>query len=186
MRTQPEPVRRAALAEAAIAEIGARGSLDVTVATIAKRAGMSPALAHHYFGSKDRMLVAAMRHILRDLGASVRAELAGAKTPKDRLDAIVAACLAPRTFERDIVAAWLTFYVHAQHDAGTRQLLHVYQRRLRSNLIHAARPLTHQPERLAETVGALIDGLYVRHALSDTDPAAAIALVRDTIRKALR
>ena len=47
-----ETQRRSALVEATIHEIGARGSLDVTVNQIAKRAGMSSALAHHYFGSK--------------------------------------------------------------------------------------------------------------------------------------
>ena len=42
-----EPIRRAALVKATIAEIGRAGSLDVTVSQIAKRAGMSSALAHH-------------------------------------------------------------------------------------------------------------------------------------------
>ena len=44
-----EPIRKAALVKATIVEIGRTGSLDVTVSQIAKRAGMSPALAHHYF-----------------------------------------------------------------------------------------------------------------------------------------
>jgi TetR/AcrR family transcriptional repressor of bet genes len=42
-----EPLRRAALMEAAVAEIGEAGTLDVTVGQIARRAGMSSALAHH-------------------------------------------------------------------------------------------------------------------------------------------
>ena len=42
-----EPIRREALVKATIAEIGAAGSLDVTVSQIARRAGMSSALAHH-------------------------------------------------------------------------------------------------------------------------------------------
>ncbi|MDG1319155.1 MAG: TetR family transcriptional regulator, partial [Paracoccaceae bacterium] len=45
-----EPIRRAALVKATIAEIGEAGTLDVTVSQIAKRAGMSSGLAHHYFG----------------------------------------------------------------------------------------------------------------------------------------
>ena len=49
---------------------------------IAKRAGMSSALAHHYFGSKDQIFSAAMRHILSIFGAEVRGALAMAKTPK--------------------------------------------------------------------------------------------------------
>ena len=41
-----EPIRRSALVKATIAEIGEAQSLDVTVSQIAKRAGMSSALAH--------------------------------------------------------------------------------------------------------------------------------------------
>ena len=59
-----EPIRRSALVEATIHEVGARGTLDVTVSQIAKRAGMSSALAHHYFGGKDDIFLAAMRRIL--------------------------------------------------------------------------------------------------------------------------
>ncbi|MBS0565011.1 MAG: transcriptional regulator BetI, partial [Proteobacteria bacterium] len=40
-----EPIRKAALVKATIVEIGRTGSLDVTVSQIAKRAGMSSALA---------------------------------------------------------------------------------------------------------------------------------------------
>ena len=59
-----EPIRRDALVKATIAEIGAAQSLDVTVGQIARRAGMSSALAHHYFGGKDQIFLAAMRYIL--------------------------------------------------------------------------------------------------------------------------
>ena len=71
-----EPIRKAALVKATITEIGRVGSLDVTVSQIAKRAGMSSALAHHYFGSKDDMFLAAMRHVLTLYGAEVRGALA--------------------------------------------------------------------------------------------------------------
>ncbi len=40
-----EPIRKEALVKATIVEIGRTGSLDVTVSQIARRAGMSPALA---------------------------------------------------------------------------------------------------------------------------------------------
>ena len=70
-----EPIRRDALVKATIAEIGAAQSLDVTVGQIARRAGMSSALAHHYFGGKDQIFLAAMRYILTEYSAEVRREL---------------------------------------------------------------------------------------------------------------
>jgi TetR/AcrR family transcriptional repressor of bet genes len=66
-----EILRREELVQATIHEIGAAGSLDVTVGQIAKRAGVSPALAFHYFGGKDRLFLAAMRAILSVYGAEV-------------------------------------------------------------------------------------------------------------------
>jgi len=167
-----EPVRRAALVRATIAEIGAAGSLDVTVSKIAKRAGMSSALAHHYFGAKDQIFLAAMRQILRDYSAEVRAELAKAHTPAARARAIIRANFAQSCFDPATVSAWMTFYAQAQTNPEALHLLRVYQRRLRSNLIHALRPIADDPSGAADTLAAVIDGLYIRAALTspDADP----------------
>ncbi|MEO0691843.1 MAG: transcriptional regulator BetI [Pseudomonadota bacterium] len=162
-----EPIRRDALVKATIHEIGAAGTLDVTVSQIARRAGVSSALAHHYFGGKDQIFLAAMREILREFGAEVRAALSTAKGPRQRLQAIVTASFAPSCFDQPVIGAWMRFYARAHEDVGARRLLEIYQARLRSNLTHAFRPLTDRPEAAAETLAALIDGLYLRAALGD-------------------
>jgi TetR/AcrR family transcriptional repressor of bet genes len=166
-----EPIRRAALVKATIAEIGRAGSLGVTVSQIARRAGVSSALAHHYFGGKGDILLAAMRHILTLYGDSVRAALAGAETPRARLEAVIRSNFEAGNFQPEVIAAWLNFYVHARGDEGARRLLAVYQRRLQSNLVHDLRPLVgRQAPKIAATLGALIDGLYIRQALSGRKP----------------
>jgi len=180
-----EPIRRAALVQATIAEIGEAGSLDVTVSKIAKRAGMSSALAHHYFGSKDDIFLAAMRHILRDYSTEVRTHLAAAKTPLQRAEAIIRANFAPSCFDPATVSAWMTFYARAQSNPDALKLLTLYQRRLRSNLTHALRPISQTPRRDADTLAALIDGLYIRAALTspDADPqGTALALLQTLTR----
>lgn len=182
-----EPIRRDALIKATIAEIGAMGSLDVTVSRIARRAGMSPALAHHYFGSKDRMFLAAMRHILSIYGHWVLHELTTATSPRTRLDAVIRASFGAGNFEPGVISAWLNFYVHAQSDAGAARLLRVYHARLRSNLLHDLRPLAgaEAPD-IAETLAALIDGFYIRHALGEApDGAAARARVTRVLDRLL-
>ena len=177
-----EPIRKAALVSATIAEIGRAGSLDVTVAQIARRAGMSSALAHHYFGSKEQIFLAAMRHILTLYGAEVRGALAAAEGPRGRLSAIVRASFAPGSFRREVIGAWLNFYVLAQTVPEAKRLLSIYQRRLHSNLVHALRPLAgRRAGGLAEGLGALIDGVYIREALGRGTPdgaAAAAAVLR--------
>lgn len=178
-RVGMEPIRREALVKATIAEVGRKGSLDVSVARIARRAGVSSGLAHHYFGGKEDLLFAAMRHILALYGAAVRAELARAEGPRGRVVAIIAASFGPGNFEPEVIAAWLSFYVHAQSDPGARRLLRIYQRRLAANLTHAARPLIGDAAPgFADIVAAAIDGLYIRHALGGrADGAGATARV---------
>jgi TetR/AcrR family transcriptional repressor of bet genes len=173
-----EPIRKAALVKATIVEIGRTGSLDVTVSQIAKRAGMSSALAHHYFGSKEDMFLAAMRHILTLYGAEVRGALALAEGPQGRLNAVLAASFSAANFRREAVGAWLNFWVLAQSVPEARRLLAVYQRRLRSNLLVGLRPLAGvRAEAIADGLGALIDGLYLREVLKSGPPDGAAAVL---------
>lgn len=161
-----EPIRREALVKATIAEIGERGSLDVTVSQIARRAGVSAGLAHHYFGSKERILVAAIKFTLEEFADEVRGALARATDARARVEAIVVASFSPRNFRRETVAAWMNFYVLAQSSDTARRLLEVYHGRLRSNLRHGLRPLVGARSKdVAARVAALIDGVYLRQSL---------------------
>lgn len=178
-----EPKRREALIEATIAEVGAVGLVEVTVGRIAKRAGVSSALAHHYFGSKAEILAAAMRRILGDYGRSVRERTKSAKGPRERLQAIIDASFDDNQFEPAVVSAWLAFYVEAERSAAAKRILKVYLRRLDSNLVHALRELVPEPaaRRIARGLGSMIDGVYLRAALRDGPPQAprAAALVNE-------
>ncbi|MCE6961269.1 transcriptional regulator BetI [Cereibacter sphaeroides] len=184
-----EPIRKAALVKAAIVEIGQTGSLDVTVSQIAKRAGMSAALAHHYFGGKEALFLAAMRHVLSLYGAEVRGALMTAQGPSARLMAILRASFSPANFRREVVGAWLNFYVLAATVPEAKRLLAIYQRRLRSNLLHCLRPLAgDRAEELADGLGALIDGVYLREVLKDGPPdgEAAVASARAYLQSHLK
>ncbi|UYV38993.1 transcriptional regulator BetI [Rhodobacteraceae bacterium D3-12] len=184
-----EPIRREALVKATIAEIGVRGTLDVTVSQIARRAGMSSALAHHYFGSKEKILLAAMRYVMGVYAAEVRGALAMADTPEARVEAIVRASFSERNFRSETVAGWLNFYVLAQTSDEARRLLHVYHRRLHSNLCHALRPLVGaRADEMADRIAALIDGVYLRQSLGRGQPDrdAAVAQLRRCVSLELK
>ncbi|UUX50619.1 transcriptional regulator BetI [Nisaea acidiphila] len=180
-----EPIRRQALISAAIEAIHARGSFEVTMSEIARQAGVSTALAHHYFGSKDQLIVATMRHLLDELNGEIVAALRTARTPRERITGIIRANFGSDQFRPATISAWLTFYVKAQSMGGARRVLSIYARRLRSNLRHALSQLTDKEsaKRIAEGTAAMIDGLYLRHALLDSDPdrEAAIRLTEDYI-----
>lgn len=180
-----EEPRRKALIDAAIAAIGEHGSLDVTMSNIAGRAGVSAALAHHYFGAKDDLLQATMRHLLAELQRDTVRVLKRAETPRARLSAVIAVNFSAGQFRQDTVHAWLAFYVEAQKSAALRRLLRVYARRLHSNLMSGLAPLVAGGEaaQMAEAIAAMIDGLYIRRALRDglPNPGSAAALVEDYV-----
>lgn len=170
-RVGMEPIRREALIKAIIAEIGEAGTPDVPVARIARRAGVSSALAHHYLGSKEQMVLTAMRHTLAGFRADVVAALATAEGPEARLRAIVAQSFAPGHFERATISAWLTFYMLAHSNPAARRLLALYRRRLLSNLLHDLRPLLGaRAPAAARRLAWLIDGAYLHAGLGEGPP----------------
>lgn len=176
-----QEVRRQQLIEATIATIERYGFAETTIARISQAAGLSSGIISHYFGGKNALLEATMRSLLRELQAVMIVRLRQARTPTERIAAIVAANFAPEQFTPRVCAAWLAFYAQVPWSPELARLHRVYLRRLRSNLGHAFRQClpTTQADRAAEGMSALIDGIYVRAALvgaaADIDQAHTLA-----------
>ena len=175
-----EPVRRKALVDAAMRVIGDHGSLTVTMSEIAKQAGVSPALAHHYFGSKEQLLIETVRVHLQRLRDSVVTALRAATTPREKLSAVIRVSFQADQFAPETIAAWLAFYAEAQRSEETRRFLVIYARRLHSNLVANLKALCPACDagRIAEGAAAMIDGLYIRQSLKSApiSTEASIAL----------
>lgn len=178
-----EPVRRKALVDAAMRVIGDHGSLTVTMSEIAKQAGVSPALAHHYFGSKEQLLIETVRAHLQRLRDSVVTALRAARTPREKLSAVIRVSFQADQFAPETIAAWLAFYAEAQRSEETRRFLVIYARRLHSNLVANLKILcpAEDAARIAEGAAAMIDGLYIRQSLRSAPISieASIALTED-------
>ena len=102
---------------------------------------------------------------------------------------MLAASFSPANFRREAVGAWLNFWVLAQTVPEAKRLLAVYQRRLRSNLLTGLRPLAGaRAEAVADGLGALIDGLYLREVLKSGPPdgRAAVATALAYLNAQLR
>ena len=171
-KTGMAPVRRRAFVEAAIRSIHDRGFVDLTTGDVAREAGLSQGLVHHYFGSKSALIIATMRHLLIEFGAGISERLSNATTPRERLSAIVDGSFCEEQLRPEVISAWLTFYVQAHTEPAVRRLLHIYARRLISNLRHEYRrlPTRESAEVAAESTAAMIDGLWLRRVLSDPEP----------------
>ena len=187
----PEDSRRQQLIETTLDTLAELGHGGATLARIAARAEISPALLVHYFGDKDRLMEAAFRSLAARLSAGVVARLRAARGPRERVQAVIDANLAPEEFTRRVGAVWLAFWGQVAHAPRLKRVQAVYQRRMLSNLREPLRRVMPEGEarRLAAMIAALIDGVWLRAALSEwreADSEAARAMVGALVDRSFR
>ena len=190
-RESVEEMRRRQLIEVTIDSLAELGFVGTTLAQIAGRAEVSPGLVAHYFGDKDGLLAAAFRSLASRVGDQVRARLRQVHTPRGRIQAIIDANLAPAEFERRTGCAWLAFWGQVLQVESLRRVQSAYQRRTLSNLRASLRRLVpaDQARSLAAMIAALIDGVWLRAALSgwsEADSESARALLTAFVDERLR
>jgi len=172
-RDEGEEARRVQLVEVTIDSLAEVGYVGTTLAEIAGRAGVSPGLVAHYFDDKDGLLEAAFRTLARTLAARMRARLALARTPRGRVQAVIDINLAPEEFDKRTGTAWLAFWGQVLHVQGLKRVQTAYQRRMLSNLRNDLRRLIpgEDARGLAAMIAAMIDGVWLRAALSEWQEA---------------
>lgn len=178
-------IRRKQLVEAAIATIHENGFAQATVARIARRAGVSNGIVHHYFASKDDLLFETMRSLLTDLRRDAVARLKRAASPHERLEAVIDASFGDGQFADHVFSAWLALYGNARKSERLQQIVMLYHRRLHANLVYGLRQMVGQTaaNRLAESIASMIDGLWLRYAL--LGPPASADIPRALTRRCL-
>ncbi len=161
--------RRSQLIEMTIDSLAEVGYVESTLTRIGRRAGVSAGLVAHYFADKDGLLEATFRSLVARLGARMRARMQQAHTPRGRVQAIIDANLAAEEFDRRTGTAWLAFWGQVPHVERLRRVQRVYQRRMLSNLNAALRSLLDEADarNLAAMIAAMIDGVWLRAALSN-------------------
>lgn len=185
-----EETRRAQLIEVTIDSLAEVGYVGTTLAQIAGRAGVSTGLVAHYFGDKDGLLDAAFRSLARRVSDHMRARLRQTSTPRARIQAVIDANLAPEEFDQRTGTAWLAFWGQVLQVKSLRRVQSVYQRRTLTNLKTSLKRLVpaEQAQSLAAMIAAMIDGVWLRAALSgwrEADSATARALLTEFVDRRL-
>ena len=182
-------LRRLQLIEATIVSLNEKGPMEATISQIAAAAGFTGANLYRYFGDKEGLLEATMRHIVELGQAEQRRLLAAAQDPRARLMAVVAAALSPAVFQVGICRAWLHFLAQSPHLPALARLERLQERLLRRSLSQAAVALLPAPAaaRLVEECLALLGGLRVQRAQTDEglEPDEALSLVRQVLEERL-
>ncbi|MFM2486777.1 transcriptional regulator BetI [Celerinatantimonas yamalensis] len=184
-------IRRPQLINATMEVIDDVGLSGASVALISRKAGVSAGIINHYFGGKHGLLEATMRSVLQQLGDGVRTRLR--QTPKDqvlaRIQAIVEGNFDPRQLENKVVKTWLAFWAHSMHDSDLYRLQRVNEKRLLSHLrIELKKVLSKERAHfVAQGIAALIDGLWLRGALTPegVQSQRALALIEDYVVREL-
>ena len=178
--TEQNEARRIEMLRAAAELICERGFGDTRIADVAKRAGVSSALVIYYFGTRDRLLVDALRYSEESFYEAAEQMLAEVPSLRERLSLLIHwTCVAGGAGE--IPGTWgLWFDLWAQafrHDeikAGRVEL----DARWRKMIIHAldSSELSARDKRMfALEFGALLDGLSIQVALEDPEVDSDLA-----------
>jgi TetR/AcrR family transcriptional regulator, transcriptional repressor of bet genes len=184
-RTSIELIRRRDLIEAAYQTFLEHGFNGMTMARIGERAGMSHGIVNYYFKSKDELVSAVVRKanflIMQDTARRLRA----AKSPRERVSAVIAGNFPDDLFTRDIARAWISYYAALGQHRDLDRMQRVVDVRLAQNLMHALKQIVDRSraELIANYIAVLIDGYWLRHTKSHdpVDAATAIARIEDFV-----
>lgn len=177
-RASIEEIRRKELTEAAWAVLQRQGYGGTTLSRVAEEAGVSKGMVLHYFRDKDELIERTMRLANALLRDEVVRRMALARTPWKRLLAIVEAQFDPAFYKPAICHAWLTLCAEVPRNRQFQRVQRVIHARMHTNLMTALRPLLPEPdaERLARSLSALIDGLWLRSGLGSAEARTEDAL----------
>ncbi|WNW13057.1 transcriptional regulator BetI [Pseudomonas sp. DTU_2021_1001937_2_SI_NGA_ILE_001] len=178
-----QPIRRQQLIQATLSAIDQVGMGDASIALIARLAGVSNGIISHYFKDKNGLIEATMRHLMNALSANTAARRRALSddSPRAHLRVIIEGNFDVSQVNGPAMKTWLAFWATSMHHASLHRLQRINDHRLYSNLccqFRRAMPVD-QARSAARGLAALIDGLWLRGALSgdafDTDQAQRIA-----------
>lgn len=163
-RKKISDLRRTELIEAVIDATHEHSFAALTVAQIAEFAQTSTGSIHYYFGGKDALLAATMRHLLDRLKVVTIERLEKAASPRDRLDAIVLANFDDAFFSKKSCSVWVQFWAMAPYSDPLARLQVLNQSRVRSNLLHALKQIVpaDQASECCTAIQTYMDGIWLR------------------------
>ncbi|MCX2933011.1 TetR/AcrR family transcriptional regulator [Mycobacterium sp. CVI_P3] len=179
--TENNEARRIQMLRAAAELICERGFSETRIADVAKRAGVSSALVIYYFGTRDRLLVDALRYSEESFYEAAEQMLSEVSSLRDRLSLLIQWTCVPDA-EYEIPGAWgLWFDLWAQafrHDevkAGRVELDARWRRMIVETVESAELSSDVDARMFALEFSALLDGLSIQVALEDPEVDSKVA-----------
>lgn len=173
-RPPMKEVRQQQLINATLVSVERHGLQHSTINTISAIAEMSSGIISHYFGGKQGLIEATLRYLIDQLKQVLLVKISGKNlSAQDRLSMIVEANFTELQRSNAATKTWLSFWSQAMHDPGLARLQNINSRRLYSNLLFSFKQLLTNTDAInaAKQTAAIIDGFWLRSALSSTPEA---------------
>ena len=141
----------------------------MTMKRLAAEAGMSQGILHYYFKDKRAILAAAAGHVMDDLDFRAKSESANRRDASSRLRAMIKACLAVATDDREFWTVFMALWGESLHDPALASINKAAYQRARKAIggiiEQGVRDGDFKPANIVDTsamVLALIDGMSLQ------------------------
>jgi AcrR family transcriptional regulator len=176
---------------AAVRRIASEGIDGVRIARLAMDAGVSTALVHYHFETRDLLLAEALEYSYKHADQiRLPDEPPGGASHAERLNAMIQSCLPGSAVQRDDWVLWLELWLRAAREPGLRPFAEDLYGRLHKwfaseieSGIADGEFERCDAEDLADRVLALIDGFGVRALIGD--PTMPVERARRSVAAAL-
>lgn len=178
--TRISKIRRLELRQAAYEVLQREGMAGATIEKVAQQAGASKGIVLHYFKTKQLLFEHTMRHSNSLLRDHVISRMRLARTPDQRLWAIIEGNFSTEFFTPAICHAWLALCAEIPREPQLARIQRVVHARMHSNLLSALTALvpSEQCEAIALGITSLIDGLWLKLGLRSGGISAPEALAQ--------
>jgi AcrR family transcriptional regulator len=176
--TANNEARRMQMLHAAAELIGERGFGETRIADVAKRAKASSALVIYYFGTRERLLVDALRYSEENFYDSAKKMLAEVPSARERLSLLVHWTCIPQN-AGDVPGAWglwFDLWAQAYRHPEVKQDRVELDAKWRNLIVDVVKAGQRDGEvgkvnarAFALTFAALLDGLSIQVALDDPE-----------------
>ena len=178
-RKASRAIRRQQLIDATIGALARKGYAEMTIADVARAAGLSAGIVIFHFASKDELLASALRALSEEyFGNWSRALAEAGPSPKARLAALLLADFDAILFTPQKLAAWIAFWGESQGRPVYDQICGSYDKRRRDACLRCCADLIGNdggdPNLIMLCLDALGDGLWLSMASAGSGLAGRI------------
>jgi len=173
-RAEGKQRSRQKLITATLNSIAKRGFADTTLARVAEGAGLSRGIVNFHFRSKDALFMETLKFISREYQEHwTRAFEEAGPTAAEKLEAALMVDFDPPISNRNRIAVWYAFYAEAKSRPTYIKACMERDEATYKEIIELCRTIIEEggypnldPERVAEGLGAIGEGLWLDILLS--------------------